>query len=115
MSRQKSLNSVHHLPAAPDPEPWPNASLNEFLQPAAAKVARYREEAVDFAQREPEKALLWAVAAGYGLRLLPITRIVGLALTAVQLTWKPAALYFGGRALWEKFGESSRHGSPGKP
>ena len=82
------------------PAKRPLASLDELLQPAGAKFAAYRAEAVGFAQRSPEKALLWAVAAGYVLRLLPITRIVSLALTLLQVAWKPAALIFGGRALW---------------
>ncbi len=87
---------------------WPD-SLEHFLQPAAARVEEYRATAVEFARREPEKALLWAVAAGYILRLLPILRIVDLALTAVRVAWKPAALFFGGRALWARMQE----GSPG--
>jgi hypothetical protein len=107
MSRQKSPSPSSRAPDngnGAESEARPAGSLEEFLQPASAKLAHYRAEAVDFARRDPEKALLWALAAGYVLRLLPITRIVGLALTMVELAWKPAVLFFGGRALWEKFG-----------
>jgi len=113
MSRQKSPNSVHQFPAAAaaEPEARPNGPLDIFLQPAEAKLTRYRTEAVDFARRDPEKALLWAVAAGYVLRLLPITRILGLVLSVLQLAWMPVALFFGGRALLAKIEGSAPAGS----
>lgn len=53
------------------------------------------------AQVQPHRALLSAVAVGYLLRLLPVTRIVGGVIGLMLTLLKPAAIVYGAAKLWQ--------------
>jgi len=65
-------------------------------------------DAVSYTQREPEKALLSALAAGYVLRLLPLAGIVKMFIRLSLALLKPAAFIYGGAKLWQK----AQNGAP---
>ena len=55
-----------------------------------------------FARRQPEKALLSALAAGYVLRMLPLMGLARFFIRFALCLLKPAAFIYGGAKLWEK-------------
>ena len=51
-------------------------------------------------QLHPHQTLLWALGAGYLLRMLPTTRILGGVTGLALALLKPAALIYGVSKLW---------------
>src|SRR4051794_37098299 len=78
----------------------PDRFMEETYDSAKSTIKEYAEGLSEFTQRNPQQALISAVAVGYALRLLPTTRIlsgvVGLGLALV----KPVALIYGVSKLW---------------
>ncbi len=74
----------------------------ETLSSARAHAERCLADVIDYARTSPEKALLSAVAGGYVLRMLPLTRILAALVGVALLLLKPAALIFGVAKLWQK-------------
>ncbi len=76
--------------------------LENTLSSARDQVDRCVDDVTSFARREPGKALLSALAGGYLLRMLPVTRILGVLLGLALVILKPAALIYGVATLWRK-------------
>lgn len=54
-----------------------------------------------YVRDEPIKAVLWAVAAGYLLRLLPVAAIINAVVRALVAMIKPVAFLYGAAKLWD--------------
>jgi len=80
----------------------PDRFVQETVAAARTSLDRCRSDLSAYAQLEPEKALLSALAAGYVLRMLPVAGIVRLLVRLVLGLFKPAALVYGGAKVWEK-------------
>lgn len=78
----------------------PDRFLQGVATTARADFDRCLGDAAAFARKEPEKALLSALAVGYVLRILPITSIVRLFFRFVLALLKPAIFIYGGAKLW---------------
>jgi soluble lytic murein transglycosylase-like protein len=80
------------------PMPSPLAEPDRFLDQAVARakenVDRVRKDAVTFVRREPEKAVLSALAIGYVLRTLPILALVGFVVRLAASVAKPLAISY---------------------
>lgn len=85
----------------------PDRFLKDTYESARTGVDRCVGEAADYAQREPAKALLSALAAGYVLRMLPVGGLVRMLISLLSLLVKPAVLCYGGAKLWKEFQGSS--------
>src|SRR4051794_14017180 len=80
----------------------PDQFLEESFANAQATVKQYVSDVVEETRRNPERALLWAVGAGYLLRLLPTTRILSGLLRVLFGFVKPAAFLYGMSKLWNQ-------------
>lgn len=83
----------------------PTASLEEMighrLSGARSTFEQSLHEGEEYIRREPVRAVLWAMGAGYLLRLLPIGAVFS-AITGLLLTMlRPAALFFAVAKGWE--------------
>ena len=72
----------------------PERFLDDAIGKVRENVDQFRKDAVSFVKREPEKALLSALAAGYVLRTLPVLPIVGLLARVTVGVVKPLALSY---------------------
>jgi hypothetical protein len=88
----------------------PDRFLQETVAGARADWERCRSDLTHFAQREPETALLSALAAGYLLRMLPVAGMVRLSVRLALALVKPAALVYGGAKIWEKVRNDAQTG-----
>lgn len=73
-----------------DPERYVDDAIEKFRESAQ----QLRTDVVSYAKREPEKALLSALAAGYVLRTLPVLPIAGLLTRLTVGLFKPMALIY---------------------
>lgn len=80
----------------------PEGFIAENFTAARAGVERSVKDATAYAQLQPEKALMWAVGAGYFLRMLPLMGIVGALVRVLLALLKPAALMYGAAKVWQK-------------
>jgi hypothetical protein len=80
----------------------PDRFVQETLAEARAQMDRCVTDITSYAQRSPEKALLSALAGGYLLRMLPVTRILGGAIRLGLTLLKPAAFIYGAAKVWQK-------------
>jgi len=80
----------------------PDRFVQETVAAARSQMERCLTDVTSYAQRSPEKALLSALAGGYVLRMLPVTRILAGAIRLVLVLLKPAALIYGAAKLWQK-------------
>ena len=79
----------------------------ETVAEARAQIERCVTDISGYAQRSPEKALLSALACGYVLRMLRLTRILSGTIRLALRLLKPAALVYGATKLWQKSQEDS--------
>jgi hypothetical protein len=85
----------------------PDRFLRESATAARANLDRCVADTVAFAQLQPEKALLSAVATGYVLRMLPLFGVVRILVRLSLGLIKPALLiYCGAKALGKLRGYS---------
>lgn len=80
----------------------PDRFVQETIAAARAGLDRCVADANDYVRTEPVKALATAAAAGFVLRILPVTRIVNTLLHVTLALLKPAALVYGGAKVWQK-------------
>ena len=85
-------------------KPGSGRSPEQFIadQLAALKTNAQRclDDVVAQTQLHPHQTLLWALGAGYVLRVLPTTRILGGVTGLALALLKPAALIYGVSKLW---------------
>ncbi len=79
----------------------PDQFLEEGMALAKANVNRCLDDVVAETQRNPLRSLMWALGAGYLLRLLPTTRVLGGLVRLFLILVKPAALIYGLSKLWK--------------
>jgi hypothetical protein len=84
--------------------PWqePETFLQDNFNAVREGMDRSMKEVTNFAQRNPEKALLWAFGCGYLLRMLPIGEIFQAITRVLFALVKPAALVYGGLKIWQQ-------------
>ncbi|HEX8371441.1 MAG TPA: hypothetical protein VF585_01570 [Chthoniobacterales bacterium] len=58
-------------------------------------------DAEAYARQEPLKAIAYAAAGGYVLRILPVAAILGSVIRLVLMLLKPAALVYGAAKAYE--------------
>lgn len=80
----------------------PDRFVQETLSSVRAQADRCLTDVTSYARSAPEKALLSAVAGGYVLRMLPLTRILSGLIRLALLLLKPAAFIYGLAKLWQK-------------
>ena len=80
----------------------PDRYIAQAVSGARSTVERSRQDLTAYAQLQPEKALLTAVAVGYALRVLPTTRILSGLVHLVVALVKPAAFAYGAAKVWQK-------------
>ena len=76
-------------------EVLPHTAVDDVLDNVKATSQRALDEVVAYTKDHPDKALLFAVTAGYALRVLPVARILGGVIRLAVPLVKPAALYYG--------------------
>lgn len=74
---------------------------------AEATISAAVQEAKTYIRREPDQAVLWALAAGYVLRMLPLAAILNGLVRLLLVTLRPAILIFGATKVWETVRKSS--------
>jgi hypothetical protein len=85
----------------------PERFLDDAVERVRENAGHLRKDAVSFVKREPEKALLSALALGYVLRTLPLLPILGLLTRVAVGVFKLVALSY----LVTKVIGSSQRGS----
>src|SRR5690348_6384753 len=85
---EQSLRSFEHL-------------IQDQISNTRALIDDNVREAEAFVRRDPTKAILWAVGAGYLLRMLPVTAIINAFVRALLAMIRPAALLFGVAKVWD--------------
>ena len=80
----------------------PDRFVQETLSSVRAQADRCLTDVTSYARSSPEKALLSALAGGYVLRMLPLTRILSGVIRLALLLLKPAAFIYGAAKLWQK-------------
>lgn len=82
----------------------PARSPEQFIQDHLAALKTTAQHCLDdlgaYTQLHPHQTLLSALGAGYALRVLPTTRILGGVIHLALLMLKPAALIYGVSKLW---------------
>lgn len=73
----------------------PSPVIDEMLVQARTTTQRAIDQTVHYARGHPDKAMLYALAAGYVLRTLPVTRVLGGVLRIALPLIKPAAVLYG--------------------
>ncbi len=80
----------------------PDRFVQETFDSVRTQAERCLADVTRYARRSPENTILAAVAGGYVLRMLPLTRILGgVSRLALGLV-KPAILIYGVAKLWNK-------------
>ncbi len=69
--------------------------VDEVLTQARTTTQRAIDQTVAYAHDNPDKALLYAMAAGYVLWTLPVTRVLGSVCRIALPLIKPAAFFYG--------------------
>jgi hypothetical protein len=72
----------------------PDRFVDDAIEKFRVNAQQLRSDAVSYVKREPQKALLSALAAGYVLRTLPVLPIVGLLARVTVGAFKPLALLY---------------------
>lgn len=99
MPRKKSSADTETSPVE-TPMKSPEDLIQSTLETARDNVSRCIHDVIAHTQQHPEEALLYALGAGYALRMLPTVRILsGVAGLALRLV-KPAVLVYGASKLW---------------
>ncbi len=86
------------LSALRDPDRFVRDSVHAVRASADETIA----QATSYARRQPEQALLWALAAGYIMRMLPLVGFLRLLVRIAFGLVKPAVALYGGAKLWER-------------
>ena len=90
-------------PSSPTPEKSAR-SPEQFIEDQLAALKTNAQHCLDdlgaYTQLHPHQTLLSALGAGYALRVLPTTRILGGVIHLAMLMLKPAALIYGVSKLW---------------
>lgn len=69
--------------------------IDEALDQARATTQRVIDQTVGYAHDHPDKALVYALVAGYVLRTISVSRVLSSTLRLALPLIKPAALYYG--------------------
>ena len=77
------------------------AAKANATDPCSATASTWLVQAEAFARREPTKAVVSAVGAGFLLNLLPIRAILGAPAAVALAVARPALLFLGMLKLWE--------------
>lgn len=91
----------------------PDRFVQETAAAARTSCGRCVDDVKEYTRKEPEKAMLSAIAAGYVLRGLPLLRIGGTVVRLLAALVKPVGMVYGGAVMWQKLrnatsGESRR-------
>ncbi|GEP45622.1 hypothetical protein [Brevifollis gellanilyticus] len=70
-------------------------AVDEALDNVKTTTKRAMDEVMAYTESHPDRALLYAVTAGYALRVLPVARILGGVVRLAVPLVKPAILYYG--------------------
>jgi hypothetical protein len=81
--------------------PSMEALLADRLSAANATLRATLHETEEYVRHEPTKAVLWAMLAGYVIRMLPMAAITSALLRLAIAAVRPAALLFGVAKLWD--------------
>lgn len=92
-------NSASHSPANSNPAARGRDALEEWFLQGRAKAEGMVEDAITYTRQNPARAVLTALAAGYVLKILPASRIIGGLLRAATPLVKPAAFIYGAYRL----------------
>lgn len=94
----------------------PTVSIEEKighrLTEARTTMEQTLHEGEEYVRREPTRAILWAMGAGYLLRLLPIGAIFGALGGLFRAILRPAALFYVAAKGWEMVERSSGRREP---
>jgi hypothetical protein len=96
------VNRKKTLPSLSSALDNPEGFIAEQFNAARVGADQSVKDVAAYAQLQPEKALLWALGAGYLLRMLPLTGIVGGLVRLLLALLKPAALIYGAAKVWQK-------------
>ncbi len=69
--------------------------------------ADFQSQGEEYVKQFPTKSVLYALGAGFVLRLLPIGALVGAIVRLAIFALRPALFIYGGIALYKHFQESS--------
>jgi hypothetical protein len=72
----------------------PDRFVDDAVESVRENAGQLRKDAISFVKREPEKALLSALALGYVLRALPLLPILGLVTRIALGVFKPVAVSY---------------------
>lgn len=89
--------------------------IGHRLDAAEATVKATVRDTKQYIRHEPLKSVLWAMVAGYLMRILPMTTIVGALLRLLLTILRPALFLFGVAKLWEALRRESSREQPELP
>ena len=92
--------SVPGAYGAESPARSPEQFIEDHLAALKTNAQHRLDDVVAYTQLHPHETLICAVGAGYALRVLPTTRILGGVIRLALLLLKPAALIYGVSKLW---------------
>jgi hypothetical protein len=114
--RRKEIAQLVLIMKTSNPNPASSHPLT-LEQTIAAKVDGCRlsaeeclREAENYVRQEPVKAVAFAVAAGYLLRLLPVAAILRTIIALVLASLRPAVLSYAAAKAYELFRRSNSAG-----
>jgi hypothetical protein len=76
-------------------------SISEKWSETRSTLDQYLRDGEEFVRAEPLKAVAYAAATGYVLRMLPVGTILGGLVSIVLAAVKPAALVYGAAKGYE--------------
>lgn len=79
-----------------------DAVISNRLAAAEATVKATLRDTEEYIRHEPLKAVLWSMLAGYLMRTLPMTAIVGALVRLLLTAVRPALFLFGAAKFWEE-------------
>jgi hypothetical protein len=81
------------------PDGIANDDSNSFQQ----AFADYQAQGEEYVRANPTQSVLWAVAAGFVLRLLPLGAIIGALIRLALFAVRPAIFIYGAVMLYKHY------------
>lgn len=88
-------------------EDIPNEVAQGDYSSVKQTFADFQTQGEDYVREFPTKSVLYALGAGFVLRLLPIGALVGALVRLAMFAMRPALFIYGGVALYRHFQEST--------
>lgn len=102
-----ACESVVDMPQLKKLEDIPNEVAQGDYGSVKQTFTDFQAQGEDYVKQFPTKSVLYALGAGFVLRLLPIGALIGVLVRLALFALRPALFIYGGIALYRHYQESA--------